>query len=45
MHRYSLSELIAGRDARGNTLQSTPDGVIALQKYADWLRDEVARRP
>lgn len=40
MHKYALSELIAGKDAEGNALQSTPDGVIALQRYAEWLKEE-----
>lgn len=37
VHRYSLSELMAGKDAAGNTLKSTPDGIIALEKYSAWL--------
>lgn len=37
VHLYSLSELIAKKDKAGNALQSTPDGVIALKKYRDWL--------
>lgn len=37
VHRYSLSELIAGQDKAGQKLESTPDGVIALEKYRDWL--------
>lgn len=37
VHRYSLSELIDGRDNAGNTLTCTPDGVVALEKYRDWL--------
>lgn len=38
VHRYPLSELIDGRDKAGNVLKSTPDGVVALKKYAEWLR-------
>eukprot|EP00752_Nemacystus_decipiens_P003864 g3555.t1 len=37
VHRYSLSELIAGKDKAGEELESTPDGVVALEKYRDWL--------
>lgn len=37
VHRFSLSELIDGRDSAGNILKCTPDGVIALKKYRDWL--------
>lgn len=40
VHRYSLSELIAGRDKAGEELESTPDGVIALEKYRDWLAEK-----
>lgn len=40
VHRYSLSELIAGRDKAGEKLESTPDGVIALEKYRDWLVEQ-----
>lgn len=40
VHRYSLSELIEGKDKEGATLESTPDGVIALEKYRDWLEAE-----
>ncbi|CAB1120392.1 unnamed protein product [Ectocarpus sp. CCAP 1310/34] len=40
VHRYSLSELIAGQDKAGEKLESTPDGVIALEKYRDWLAEK-----
>ncbi len=40
VHRYSLSELIAGENKAGEKLESTPDGVIALEKYRDWLLAE-----
>lgn len=42
VHRYWLSELIAGKDKEGETLESTPDGVIALGKYRDWLAEQKA---
>eukprot|EP00903_Cladosiphon_okamuranus_P013398 g12485.t1 len=40
VHRYSLSELIAGEDKGGEKLECTPDGVIALEKYRDWLVEQ-----
>lgn len=40
VHRYSLSELIVGKDKAGEKLESTPDGVIALEKYRDWLAEQ-----